>query len=46
MSRKETFEKAYGNLPKELPGSVDWDWIPTMRGLKYYYLRLTRFFTR
>jgi hypothetical protein len=45
MSTKDTFEKAYGNFNKELPGTVDWDWIPT-RGIRYYYLRLVRFFTR
>jgi hypothetical protein len=46
MSTKDTFEKAYGNFSKELPGSVNWDWIPTKRGFKYYYLKLIRYFTR
>jgi hypothetical protein len=46
MSSKETFEKAYGNFNKELPVMGDWDWIPSRRGLKYYYLKMIRFFTR
>lgn len=46
MSSKETFEKAYGNFSKELPVTGNWDWIPTLRGVKFYYLRLVRFWTR
>lgn len=39
---KETFEKAYGNVPKHLPNEkYIWDWIPT-RGVKYFYLTLWR----
>ena len=42
MGTKETFEKAYGNVPKRLPNEdYIWDWIPT-RGLKYYYLTVWR----
>lgn len=46
MSSKEVIEKAFGNIPKELPGNDIWDWIPTTRGFKFYYLKLVRFFTR
>jgi hypothetical protein len=46
MSSKDTIEKAFGNFNKELPGSFDWDWIPSVRGFKYYYLKIVRFFTR
>jgi hypothetical protein len=35
---KETLEKAYGSVPKEVGFSFD---IP-IRGLKYYWLRLIR----
>jgi len=38
---KETLEKAYGNVPKEVASEYIWDWIPT-RGLKYYYLTVWR----
>jgi len=43
MSSKETIQKAYGNYNKELPGVFNWDWIPTNRGIKYYYLKFVRF---
>ena len=46
MSSKETLTKAYGNVPKEPLPTFDLDWIPTTRGIKYYWLRLVRFFTR
>lgn len=46
MSSKETFEKAYGNFPKEVHGASIWDWIQPVRGFTYYYLKLCRFFTR
>jgi hypothetical protein len=42
----ETIERAYGNVPKELPGVYIWDWIPGTRGIKYYVIRLVRKFTR
>jgi hypothetical protein len=39
MSAKDTIEKAYGNVPKELPGSVNFfDFIPT-RPVKYIWLK-------
>jgi hypothetical protein len=43
---KETFDKAYGHVPHEVTSSDIWDWIPTHRTFKYYYLKLVRFFTR
>ena len=46
MSRKEILERAYGNVPKEPPGLYNFNWIPDARSVKYYYLRLMRFFTR
>jgi hypothetical protein len=45
MSNKDTIEKAYGNFNKEIPGTFILEWLPTMRGFKYYYLKLVRFFT-
>jgi len=38
---KETIEKAYGNIPKEVGMYHDWG-IPTIRGIKYYWLLLIR----
>lgn len=42
MTTKETFNKAYGHIPKELPGKDIWDWIPTKRGFKLFYLKFWR----
>ena len=42
---KETLDKAYGNVPKEVASDYIWDWIPT-RGLRYYYLTIWRKFFR
>jgi hypothetical protein len=42
---KETIEKAYGNIPREV-GLTVIDWWPTPRGIKYYWLLLIRKFTR
>jgi hypothetical protein len=47
MSSKEVIERAFGNIPKEIPMSNwDFDVIPGWRGFKYYYLKIVRFFTR
>jgi hypothetical protein len=43
---KDTLDKAYGSIPKEVGISFDTDWVPTWRGLKYYALLLIRKFTR
>ena len=43
VTRKETLEKAYGNVPKELPVGFElFDVVPTWRGIKYYWYKLTR----
>ena len=43
MSQKETIEKAYGHIPKEIsnPFSI-FDWVPEMRGVRYYIAKLRR----
>jgi hypothetical protein len=46
MSVKETLDKAYGNVPKEPTISFDTSWIPTVRGFKYYWLKIVRKLTR
>ena len=46
MSTKDTFDKAYGHVPREVNVSDIWGWIPTGRTFKYYYLRLIRSLTR
>jgi hypothetical protein len=47
MSQKDTIEKAYGNIPKEVSYSMDlFSWMPTPRGFKYYWYKLVRKVTR
>ena len=43
--RKDTINKAYGNIPKEISPSFDFD-ISPWRGIKYYCLLFVRKFTR
>ena len=42
MSSKETLEKAYGNIPKEPSPFINMDWVPSFRGLKYYWIKFIR----
>ncbi len=46
MTRKEILDKAYGNIPKEPVINLDLSWIPTPRGVRYYWIKFVRFFTR
>lgn len=43
---KETLEKAYGNIPREVGLSANLAWFPTWRGIRYYWYRLLRKTTR
>ena len=44
--QQDTIDRAYGNMPKEVGFSFDMTWIPTLRGFKYYWLKLVRKVTR
>jgi hypothetical protein len=46
MSSKETLDKAYGNVPKEVGYIEDWNFIPVWPGMKYYWYKLIRKATR
>jgi hypothetical protein len=47
MTTKETLDKAYGNMPKEPTPNFDlFDWLPTWRGIRYYWFKVVRKFTR
>lgn len=46
MKSKDTLEKAYGSIPKEIGNPFNLNWIPEVRSAKYYYVKLVRFFTR
>jgi hypothetical protein len=43
--QKDTLDKAYGNVPKEVGFAVDFG-LPSWRGLKYYWYKLIRKATR
>jgi hypothetical protein len=45
MSSKEVIDRAYGSVPRELPGQFSLD-LPPLRGLRYYFLKFLRKFTR
>jgi hypothetical protein len=39
MSRKDTLDKAYGNVPKEIPNPYDFfDWV-SPRPIKYFWIK-------
>ena len=40
---KDTIEKAYGGIPKEVTPYIELDFFP-FRGIKYYWLLLKRKF--
>jgi hypothetical protein len=42
----DTLNKAYGGIPKEVGFDIDLSFIPTWRGLKYYWYKLMRRVTR
>jgi hypothetical protein len=46
MTQKDTIERAYGNIPKEVSYSMDWDFMPTWRGVKYHWYKMIRKVTR
>ena len=47
MSKQEdTIARAYGNVPKEVGLNLDISFIPTWRGIKYYWYKLIRKATR
>jgi hypothetical protein len=44
--QQEVIDKAYGNMPKEVGINLEMDWLPTWRGIKYYWYKLIRKITR
>lgn len=46
MSSKETIDKAFANITKDVSNPNLFDWIQPIRGLKYYYLKFIRYLTR
>jgi hypothetical protein len=47
MTQKETLDKAYGGIPKEIPDPLNFDPLEDFyRSLRYRWIRFRRFFTR
>ena len=47
MTQKDTINKAYGNIPKDIPSPFDFDILEDWyRVMRYRWIRLRRFFTR
>jgi hypothetical protein len=44
--QQEVIDRAYGNMPKEVGFNPEMDWLPTWRGVKYYWYKLVRKVTR
>ena len=47
MSKQEdVLNRAYGNVPREVGYTYDWSFMPTWRGIRYYWHKLIRKITR
>ena len=40
--REDVLNKAYGNMPREIGYNGNWDVLPSLRGIKYYWYKLIR----
>lgn len=38
MSHKDTLDRAYGNIPKEVGYTIDFSFMPFHRPVKYFWL--------
>ena len=46
MNSKDVLDRAYGGIAKEPTPYIDLNWLPTRRGVKYYWLMIVRKLTR
>ena len=46
MDSNDILNRAYRNVPKEPTPQFNLDWVPTPRGIKYYWLIAIRKLTR
>jgi hypothetical protein len=44
--QKDVINRAYGNVPKEIGYWYDWNFVPSWRGVRYYWHKLIRKVTR
>jgi len=43
MSKQDdVLKRAYGNVPKEVGYNMTWDFLPSLRGVRYYWHKLIR----
>jgi hypothetical protein len=46
MKSKDVLDRAYGHIAKEVTPTMDLSFVPTWRGIKYYWIMLKRKITR
>jgi hypothetical protein len=39
---QDVINRAYGNVPREIGYNGNWDMLPSLRGVKYYWYKLIR----
>lgn len=44
--REDVLNRAYGHIAKEVTPTIDFNFYPTWRGVKYYWIMLKRKFMR
>ena len=44
--QEDILNKTYGNIPKEVGFEDVFAWVPTFRGIRYYWYKLIRKATR
>jgi hypothetical protein len=44
--REDVLNRAYGHIAREVTPTLDFNFIPTHRGIKYYWIMLKRKFMR
>jgi len=42
LKREDVLNRAYGNMPREIGYNGNWDVLPSLRGIKYYWYKLIR----
>jgi hypothetical protein len=46
MNSRDVLDRAYGGIANEPTPYLEFDWLPTRRGIKYYWLVFVRRLTR
>jgi hypothetical protein len=40
--QQDVINRAYSNVPREIGYNGNWDMLPSLRGIKYYWYKLIR----